>query len=133
MPDWRIAYNERPLGVGVHGVIEIYDDKGKLRRWYEGLAADSKLNKKPIGSEKFGDVIQSDIWDADRLLHLKEKDRKSPNALKDSKEATTVYVGPQAAVESAMRAMTAASKAIDAKRIPYQLPLVDSGLSAPYQ
>ncbi|WP_156771756.1 hypothetical protein [Labrys sp. WJW] len=78
--------------------------------------------------EKLGDVIQSDIWDTDRLLHLKEKDRKSPNALKDSKEATTAYVGPQAAVESAM---TAASKAIDAKRIPYQLTLVDSGLSAP--
>ncbi|MDZ5450046.1 hypothetical protein [Labrys sp. ZIDIC5] len=123
VPDWRIAYNERPLGVGVHGVIEIYDDKGKLQHSFEGLSADSSGKKmKPIGSAKFGDIIKSQVLDS-RF--------KSGNALEKPENATTVYVGSQTAVESVVRAMTVASKAIDEKKIPYQLPLVDSGFSAP--
>lgn len=52
MGDWSIVYVQKPLGVAVHGIIEVRDDTGKVVYSMEGLAVGADGRQKPIGTQE---------------------------------------------------------------------------------
>src|SRR5436190_2319642 len=107
MGDWSIVYVQKPLGVAVHGIIEVLDDAGQVVFSMEGLAKEADGKRKPIGTSA-GDTIE--------FVHGLGV---SPNSDKTTFAPQQVFSGSRQDVVRLVERARAAGNLINLKNIGY--------------